>query len=768
MGTLKLEKGKHFIHAEEKQKEMYVILQGGIDMVTKYDVIHLEAGNIIGLISCVKQVFQCDYISTEDTVLISYNYQNLEDLEEIFQVQPQYAHVFTIGAIKQANILLQNYHKMCRLAEDLYQLSVNLHRDYKYLCSKYSLPEKSVIRVDYLVPLDSEYYISDWHINYYQALSKRNMQSIEKFYGKDHALNIGEIFMASEVMNEAVEKLEEIWEYLQYWQGILLDEEKNDLFQLYFDLEARASRVSTDITEIHQYIDRLLAFIEDSEIYDAEQINSRFTEYMNYDFMALTEEQAAGIELFEEEEKTEKIDAEQIEEKETEDGLHYILEYASYKEEDIEKISRMITSYRELPDMYSIEDSVRKLRKSLTVVFYGAYKAVVKRALEEKTLPPMIKMFLNFGYMDTALLGTENKNALYELTDRLFMCDSEYVFTMYEWLKSIYEGKNEPSRNEFDLDYIAYLSDLRKGGKITPAEQEEWKTNQWKKVEFEIENMFASSNRAVYGRISTFIPMLCGQDIMISPEQMLVTAERLEESMEVVKKIDFSVFYRNVVFSDPEHNITREFLKKEIFPNIILMPNAGSKAMMWQETTGGRRDSSARFLFPILTVNDLDEMMIETVGRFRWEICRKEQGMRWNDIREPSLTSEYYDYVQYYKKNRDLTPEAKEKIKSLLWKAKNNYREVFVKDYQNWIKYESRASFRLNKVSRDILFRYCPFVKNIRETLKGNPMYKEAISKYEILNARKKRHVELFEDKYTKAGGELDENLKKNKEYYEM
>ena len=47
MGTLKLEKGKHFIHAEEKQKAIYVILQGGVDMVTKYDAIHLEAGNIL-------------------------------------------------------------------------------------------------------------------------------------------------------------------------------------------------------------------------------------------------------------------------------------------------------------------------------------------------------------------------------------------------------------------------------------------------------------------------------------------------------------------------------------------------------------------------------------------------------------------------------------------------------------------------------------------------------------------------------------------------
>ena len=342
----------------------------------------------------------------------------------------------------------------------------------------------------------------------------------------------------------------------------------------------------------------------------------------------------------------------------------------------------------------------------------------MKKALVDYAQPDVIKMFLNFGYMDTTLLGEENTQALGELTDHLFACNSEHVYTMSEWLKSIFEGRNEPSRNEFDLDYNGYLADLRKGGKITQKEQEEWKNDSWKKVEFEIDNMFASSNRAVYGRISIFVPMLCEHDIVQNVKQMLVTADRIQMSLERLKRIDFSVFYRDVVFSDPQHDITREFLKKEVLPDIILMPNAGSKAMMWQETDGTRRDTSGRFLFPILTVADLDELMVESAGRFRWEICRKEQGMRWNDIREPSLTSEYYDYVQFYRKNSELSSEAKEKMKNALWKAKNNYREVFVKDYQNWIKYESKGSFRLNKVSREILFKYCPFVKGIREGLR--------------------------------------------------
>ena len=209
-------------------------------------------------------------------------------------------------------------------------------------------------------------------------------------------------------------------------------------------------------------------------------------------------------------------------------------------------------------------------------------------------------------------------------------------------------------------------------------------------------------------------------------------------------------------------------IMKEVLPDMILMPNAGTKAMMWQETAGVKRDTPGRFLFPIFTAADLDEMMVETVGRFRWEICRKEQGVHWNDIREKSLTSEYCDYIQFYRKNHELSPDAKEKVKNALTRARNNYREVFVKDYVNWMKYESKGSYRLNKVARDILVRYCPFTKEIRAELKANPMYTNSMSRFEIQNAKKMQRVVGVYEKYKKSGGEITQELRDNLLFYQM
>ena len=57
--------------------------------------------------------------------------------------------------------------------------------------------------------------------------------------------------------------------------------------------------------------------------------------------------------------------------------------------------------------------------------------------------------------------------------------------------------------------------------------------------------------------------------------------------------------------------------QKEILPDVILMPNAGTRTLMWQETSGAKIDTPARFLFPIFSAVDLDDQMVECIGRYR-------------------------------------------------------------------------------------------------------------------------------------------------------
>ena len=759
MAVVNIEKGKHFIKSGDKVTELYWIVQGSVLQVLSNKKIVIEKGHMIGLAEGTTGVFTCDYVTNEDCVIYSYQYEKEEDLKKIFEAQPKNAVVFLMSAVRGADATLRRYTEHWTLCHKFYTFTSELYRQYKIICEKLKIEEKPFSKMDYFEPLSLETKVRKSKIDYFASLAKMPKAIMDAFYGKDNALIVGEIIHAGECMNQSVPLIEEMYQYLLDNQDILLNEQKNDLFALYFDLTKRAAAQGMELALFQKKIMTIVEFAKMCKIYDKESIETRFAEFESYDFSKAAEE----VSKAEQEEAEEEIEEPPM----GDEWLTYILKYASYDEEKCKRAVMMIEEYRELPDMYSTSDEVRKLRRDIAKMFYDVYMRVFKRSVKQSKIPTIVKMFLNFGFMDVTLAGEDNVSELYELAETIEeKCKSSNVYTAYEWLKSIYAGENEPSKNEFDLDYVGYLREQKRMGEITAAQEKAFLDDNWNKTVYEMDNMFKSTNRATYGKFATFQPALCEEDLINSPTSMLITVDRLNDALDYLRSVDYSLFYHEIVFSDPDHGITKETLQKEILPYIILMPNAGSRSMMWQETAGSRRDTPARFIMPILTVVEPREMMTELCGRYRWEMCRKIQGMRWNDVTERSLTSEYCDYMQFYRKNHDLSAETKEKIKNALVKAKNNYREVFVKDYQCWIKYEAKGSCRLNKVAREIVFTYCPFSKDIRKVLEGNPMYQNLFEKYEIFKQRKLRHVTNFYDKYQKSGGTITQEMQDNLDFY--
>ena len=761
MAVVNIEKGKHFIKSGDKVTELYWIVQGSVLQVLSNKKIVIEKGHMIGLAEGTTGVFTCDYVTNEDCVIYSYQYEKEEDLKKIFEAQPKNAVVFLMSAVRGADATLRRYAEHWTLCHKFYTFTSELYRQYKIICEKLKIEEKPFSKMDYFEPLSLETKVRKSKIDYFASLAKMPKAIMDAFYGKDNALIVGEIIHAGECMNQSVPLIEEMYQYLLDNQDILLNEQKNDLFALYFDLTKRAAAQGMELALFQKKIMTIVEFAKMCKIYDKESIETRFAEFESYDFSKAAEE----VSKAEQEEAEEEIEEPPM----GDEWLTYILKYASYDEEKCKRAVMMIEEYRELPDMYSTSDEVRKLRRDIAKMFYDVYMRVFKRSVKQSKIPTIVKMFLNFGFMDVTLAGEDNVSELYELAETIEeKCKSSNVYTAYEWLKSIYAGENEPSKNEFDLDYVGYLREQKRMGEITAAQEKAFLDDNWNKTVYEMDNMFKSTNRATYGKFATFQPALCEEDLINSPTSMLITVDRLNDALDYLRSVDYSLFYHEIVFSDPDHGITKETLQEEILPYIILMPNAGSRSMMWQETAGSRRDTPARFIMPILTVVEPREMMTELCGRYRWEMCRKIQGMRWNDVTERSLTSEYCDYMQFYRKNHDLSAETKEKIKNALVKAKNNYREVFVKDYQCWIKYEAKGSCRLNKVAREIVFTYCPFSKDIRKVLEGNPMYQNLFEKYEIFKQRKLRHVTNFYDKYQKSGGTITQEMQDNLDFYEL
>ncbi len=752
MKTVTIAQGEKFVQRGERVGSLYMLLQGKVRGSGKKDVWDMEPGSLIGFSSCSSDTYLCDYTALTECKLYAYDYRGPEDFVKIFKEDEKYISVFVMAAMRQTFTTLRRFRNFYQQARNYYTFLMKMYGEYGKCCEACKVEAPEYSRMELAAPFSPKYKISDYITVFYQRFSSMNLKAVEEFLKRDIAMCVGEILNGDLWTVKAMEMIEELKGYMELQKELLLDEKEDDLYHRYFELAVKAAAAGADISGVQAMIGQIQRYARESGLYPKEWLERKFSVYENYDFTS--REQAAQV-----------LEGEN---REDVDYLEEILAYAGYTGDAATALKEDLEAYRNVTDRFSSGDELRGLRKRLTKGFFDIYTKAFQVSVNGGPVPASVQMLFNFGFLDPQLAGEENTRSLHIMTEKLEQCNSANVYTIYEWLRSIYEGKNEPSKNEFDMDYQAFLNDQKKSGDLTEKEVQERMNDKWKKVVFEIENMFMANNRMTYGKITSYCPVLCEDDIINSVENMLVTADKIQSALKFIKNIDFSIFYRQIVFSDSARDINMEMLEKEVMPVTILMPNAGSRAMMWQETSGIKRDTPARFIFPIMTVANVMDMMIEIAGRYRWEICRKVQGVRWNDVTEPSLTSEYSDFIQYYRKNHELSADAKEKIKNALQKSKNNFREVFVKDYQSWINYEAKGSLRVNKVSRDILFRYCPFSKSIRQELKINPTYRDMFEKFEMMADRSAKRLDMLYDRYKKKGGTITRDLQMNRDFYEL
>ncbi len=448
--------------------------------------------------------------------------------------------------------------------------------------------------------------------------------------------------------------------------------------------------------------------------------------------------------------------------------LDAIKTFASPDDEIMDDFSSLLNDFIGNDDRYGSDDKVRKLRRDLSAKFYDLYLSVFLKAADTPwdSIPLGIKMFLLFGYVDEGLAGTDNTGRLAAIASSIKEGADNRVVTVYEWLKLIYEGKVVPSKNEFDLDYPAYVRDLKKEGRIDAAQEKEMLNSMPDRLKFEIKNLFIIGNRVTFGRITTFVPVFDKENVTKAIDQSYLSPAIVHEQIDRIRSIDFTAFCRQGVFSLPEAGVNSFFTTDEVLPYVILMPNIGTRSTLWQEIDSKKRSTPARMIVSILHTENFEDTMIRLVGEFRWEMCKTEQGVHWNDVSDPSLTALYCDYLQFYRKNSMLSPEVRDKISVSLKNNANNFKKVFITDYYTYVKYESQCALRLNKLARNILFTFCPFDHNIVVKLGDNPQYTQLIAKHE---GEIKQHQKLLSNlavKVDKAGLSMPDKLRQQSKFW--
>jgi len=603
-------------------------------------------------------------------------------------------------------------------------------------------------------------------VEYYRSISNLPGDIPVKFFGSDPKIAFYGCTEASECLVEIIDELKNtIREIHTHLYEKLLSETNECILSEYYKLAAQSAGCSNATGEIIRAIRCLVIATKErlSELERKYDVKPKIdiTHFNNIHVSGKSASKDVTAEMNDDESaKDERLVVEESTDtipEELNGSLEKILAYSGIEEEKANEFMDAICNFRAFLEGNVSDSEFKNIRATVTPLFFEIYKAVFKRVQAEDNKSKLFSMFLNFGYMDEKLLTCEQVNSLYALVDKQPYQGRTPVYNMEDWLKKIYSMEKDPSCNEFGFDYYDNYRNLKKLGRIREDDKSEYLNNIDNRLTFEIDNMFKTNHKLCYGQISSYFPVLNKSMIIRDLPNAIVTPDAVNQCIEKILEIDFSAFHRELSYSNPDKGIEKEFIMKAIVPDIILMPVYGSRAMMWQELSGRDRNTPGRFILPIFTNENLYDMILKLVGCFRWELCRTMMGVYWNDVTIKSLTSEYSDYIQFYKKDRSLTDATKNKIKTQIQKNNGKLRDIFASDYEVWINYESQGIARLNKTVRNILYQHCPFSKPIRDQLEKFPAFMDAALQFKIVRAKKVKELEGRYQKLTKSGIRPDE-----------
>lgn len=741
--------GTVLIQSEQPISALHLITKGSVRATYPGGEFYLGKGDVIGVCELAYDSYFISYQAVEDTAIASYACTE-GHLSELLHVKSDLSNLIVSSLFRQLKEILDQYELTKFDCDNFYQYLMKSYSEYGRFTSKHGIATRVLPGLEDLTEMELEYDVPDWLNSYYGQL-QRIMKSIA---AKAQIADFirGMLLKASQDVYEIFSVCRELYEYKAEIAGLLMNENKLDFFDLYASILYRIGAHDEDSTAITAALGTMMIQLENQDSIDKEMYKNRVQEYKNK-----LEALQNATDAPEENTASEVPDLT--------DSLHTILTYAGSDEETTKNFKAAIDKYNKLSDKNASDDACRKLRLTISKLFYKVYSQAFMKSLSDSNIPKIVKMFFNFGYVDETLAGMENASYLYSIVDSLPSDPSRGVYTAYEWMKEVYEGRKAPCRNEFDNDYAAYVHELKVTGKITAAQEAPMLADRSKQVQFELDNMFQSVNKITFGRISIFCPVFSESNVLKDLSESLVSADKVRACFERIRALDYSAYYRDTMYSNPEIGVVKESLSVEVLPDVILMPNVGVRGVMWQEIEGRKRTTPARMMVSLFQMEDLNNILVRLTGEYRWEMCKRIQGARWNDVSEPSLTSEYFDYIQFYKKNRELSADAKEKVKLSMQKAKNSFKEMFIRDYESWIIYEGSGSPRLNKVARTILFAHCPFSKEIRDKLKANPLYKEMMDRYGVKQSQKIHHMDNLIQKIKNTGAEVPEEISEQRAY---
>lgn len=744
MTTMNIPAGKTIVEKGQAMEGFWYISEGNVQALFPGGSVTLEKGDIIGICDFDRDCHFLSYTALTDCSVVPYGSPAVLLRNKFFGDQPDNRTRFGLSMNRFARKILNSYTAAYRSCKELYDFLLSSYASYRKFCEQLHIVIKELPGIESLEPMEESYAPNPWLTAHYTGLHNILLNRTFTPVLHENQFVPGFLYHAADDIHILLERFQTLHDYVETISYLLLNESRLDLFDLYTGVYYRIGMHNPNSTAVSEAIENICSHAEKQPNIPAELTESRVKEYRaQIEKMNQMLDSAAGG-------TGSDIDYSLPSKLAT--ATDIILEYAGCDPEINSTFKNALAAYKQLPDKNATSQEAMKLRRSLTDSFYKIYNAAFFNSLSDNNIPLILRMFFNFGFVDADLCGMDSACYLYQNAGHYAGSPEHGIYTAYEWMRAVYEGTKEPSINELDENFEKHVQSLKSDGSISAEKAQEMLQDSVAKVTFELENMFTRGCKITSGRPSVYCPVLSEHQFIRQPEDALLYSDQIIKQIDAIRAADYTVFARKSLTVLSEKENIHDFFNVEILPDIILMPVVGMRGAMWQEIVGRNRLTPARMMLPIFQLEDLEKIMIRIVGEYRWEMCKRVQGARWNDVTEPSLTSLYYDFLQFYKKNPELSTDTKEKIKTGLQKSKSNFKEYFLTDYMTYIMFESKGSPHLVKNARAILFSQCPLSAPIRQTLSSNPIYQELLEAHRRSVAERCKKLDNLSKKLTAKG----------------
>ncbi len=744
-GTVIYEKGEIVQSVALILKGRAEVCSGGVRTV-------LGSGNFLGMYDVARGKHSFTYKAMDDVVVYGLPISSWDQVRLLLDEKTQYRGLFVTSMNFFMADLYKRFQKMKKDVTEIADFVAESYKKCQQMAEDTGFQSEKLMSMERLEPLAEQELPPA--LSYYLEACRIPLETQKNYFGGNAFVAEKHAVEQSGLLPPLLEGCHYYSEWLVKYLRILVMDEKN-LFSLVGRMSARLKQAGRDEGPLTSILDQMLKRIDEAEnelIELAGIAPGLNREKMESIYFALLSGEAGN----------EKADGESGLE-ELDNSVQQILDYAPVHRKVAADFEESINDFLGLTDKFSRSTEAMKLRKKIASLFFEIYEAVAKKSFDDSKVPLPVRLFLDYGFVSEELLTEEELKQLLALPAPGTSDTDCRVYTLCQWLYAIYNGEKIPCKDEFDMNYEDHLRKDLADKRIDQAEMNAKMENGEEKLHFEVDNLMRYADRLLSGNLSAFVPVLCSESLIGKIENSIVTGESINVAVRKVEKVDYGIFYREKLKSYEKAEINRFSVVERVVPDFIMFPIYGRTGQMWQDNSGRIKTTPGRILMPIFLDHDVDSEILKMLAHFRWEKCRSEMGADWNNYRNPSLTSEYTDYLQFYKKNSSLTTERKEKVKAQLQQCNNRHREVFTRDYQDWILREAAGAMKLNRVVRDILFTYCPFSAEIAEGLVVQNSYQEAARRYMTERRKTEKNLATLLRKFEKSGMDIPEEVEQTR-----